>query len=344
MTFSEFGKVLVRYWFVVVLIPIVLGLGAAAYAMTTPVSYEAKSYVTASDPSDGMSAQNVASVIESVATELVQNEGLSNVSILKVENKIAAEMDTVAITVQGDSAEKCVQMANEIADQVVGDMKEYFALLREDFEEQKLTPEEAAPLLGEDGDSWDFRIMQDLLTSDTLFRYCTFVPTYAQGAEKIGSNPLKLVAAGVAGGLVIAICILACYAGIKRPLMNESARSSVLGLPILNFGEGPAGESALISIKLLGSGSLSQICLIPISGGYGDGIFAQMNAESDSSDFSVAICDPLDSNPGVALAASDSDGVVLCAKYWKDSSLKLQSTVERLKSYEINPLGVILVG
>lgn len=359
MTFSEFGKVLVRYWVVAILIPIAFGLAAGLYVILSPAMYEARSYVVANDPSGSLTSQNVASVVESYAAELIQQENLTDVTVAKVEEKNASEMNTVSIVVRGNSAEQCVETANGIADQVVSGMDEYFTALRDDFDSQRSSGEEPTPLLEKDDVWWNLNIEQNPLASDTIFKYCSFSPVYSDGAEKTGNSLHKLVIAAIAAGFVVALCALACYAQAKRPLIGSSSESTALGLPVLNFGNAGLGESVKVSLKLLGYDASSRICIIPLSSGYGEQVVRGLQPSaplvSDHSDMadcssdegvespSLVFCNPLGVDPVAAITASEMDGAIVCARYWRDSRTVLESVIERLGQYKINIIGLVLL-
>ena len=111
MTVSEFGRMLARYWYVVVATAVICAGGMIAYLSMQPAVYEATATATVSEEPGG---------IGGLANTLIANTKTEGVALSSGTDINAKK---VTITASGNDADKCITAANTTMEQLFANAK-----------------------------------------------------------------------------------------------------------------------------------------------------------------------------------------------------------------------------
>lgn len=316
MTLLDLGRLIKRYWYIVVIIPVVCSVVCAAYLMSTKkpevIQYTAQSTIV------------VNSQVNTVVG-LAQN----NATLAKAEHKdasiaaaVASGTTNIVVTVSSQDEYEAKALAEEIANATLSQAQILFA------------PD---------------RINDNVIEFDALILDTTESSTSGNSQEK--SNTLKYVLVSLVAGLFVGIFIVVLIDLIRRPVISISNIQEITDLPLLDqFPLKDDGSRLLANIRFAAQqNNLNSICLIPV----GDNDYSELietalveafKAENDSEAIlAISSYESLNSNMNGAYGSQKAQATILIVQQWADSLKQLESTVAELQLARATVVGFVFI-
>lgn len=344
MTLLEICRLVRRYWYLVIGAPVVCMIIAGVYGyIASDPRYEATSSVIASDASGTMNVSNIVSTIIPIAEVEAEGVGCENAKVEKKPAQKVGDIDSLTITVTASDPSSAVEGANQIAELTAEAARAYYLDLRDQYEEDRIGDNDLLQLRNLDG-AWDFRLMQDVLSSDTLFNYCSFRADKADGAKRVGAASPKAIAVVGAGVLFVVLCILVLYGYCRRPLCGLRDVEKLSRLPILNYAMGSSSYELFWANVRLSSTDWSQgsLCLAPLSAG--SLLESEVPAPLDDDcmpTIAVTFCPPLSESPKALYQSREASGVVICFRLWSDTANDLEDMLSEMRRINAKVIGLM---
>lgn len=318
MTLLDLCRLIRRYWWLVVALPVVCVLACAAVVL--PGS---------SAPSDDKDNQAVSHIVVNSQVSAVGGLASSAARQVQAENPdltVTAKADggtmTVTITVTGANGARGEQaanaaIANELAENVVATSEEFFA---------------------------------DTQDSENLIAFKAQVE-YAEVSEAIQNesnkgDSLKFLIVALFAGLFVAICIVVIIDMVRRPVKSIEGVQDAVELPVLEkLPVADDGERLLANVRFASKkDDLANVVVIPTSAAAGAEEAAaalEKAAKVEGADLKVTRCESLAQGMQGAYVAKDADAVVVAVHQWSDSLKALESTVAELRLADANLVGLV---
>ena len=333
MTLVDLGRLIRRYWAIVVLVPIICGLACFAYlSLPQEQTYSATARIVGNSCSDG-----VLGIATSEGRQLTDAmkaaEGSADDSpVIKVEAKVDIGTQTVAVTASGPNGDDCIRVANQIAENAEAAAERAYA--------GSETPYEG------------------------------YVEKALLAEESVAKAKLKYLVVALLAGLFVAICIVICMDIAKRPVKSIGGVQDAVGLPVLEkLPANDGGERLLANVRFASKrDDVQTVCVVPVNdsalsadvcdllvgAALGEGVDARIakvdrsfeladaqTGEGGRTSFVAIPCESFSKGMAGAYVAREADAVVIAVRQWSDSIPMLQSAVAELQLAQANLVGMV---
>lgn len=306
MTLVDLCRLIGRYWKLVVALPVVAVIAAAAVLFVP--SQEAVSNTATSR----IVVNSQVAITYGHAASLARQAANAD-SEYTVQAKVDSASMTVSIIASGPNPDECVQLADAVATDAT-------AITEQDFLQNEGSEYKTA---------YRAQIEPALLDENT-----------ASGGK------LKYLAVALLGGLFVAICIVVIIDMRRRHVKSAEGAQEAVGLPVLEIlPVKDGGERLFANVRFAAKkDDLKSVCVIPA--GQSDAArqaceTIEQGARGVGASTVVACYEPLSASMDGAYKAREADAVVVTARQWEDSLTQLETTVAELKLADANLVGVV---
>lgn len=349
MTLHDLWLIIRRYYKAVIIVPIVCAVlaagGSGILSALKDESYLASSMLTVTDATGLVGSSSTLNLVAAFAQDGVDEQEESGAT---VEVEVDYTTQSVLFTVQADSSDVAVEMANAIAYRAKEATQNALVEQGDSLLNAVDETEGSAGVLG------DTFVSTGATAADraAALRSCTYVVAEATPPiDEKSSGILKYGIAGFFGGLFAIVCVLALLDALRRPIKSKKDIARITQIPVLSEGFSAQSVERLwvnlgfVAIdKMLGS-----VCLLSVAGeacstmgealrGYAESHSAESSAPSVSVDVE-AVQGDMD---GIK-AARGSDVTVLVVRSWKDKASDIVSALEELQLAKVCVAGIALV-
>lgn len=366
MNLLHLFQLLRRYWWIVAISVVVcLGVTLAMTLAAAAPSFVATSSIVASDPAGTTSLSSMSTIAQDEVETLIASEEVADAVTEVPPSQVLTDSNRVDITVSAGTPESAVNAANDLAQQAVDSLNERYSELRESYLEDRLTPKDLAELPSVN-ESWDFRMIQDVLSSDTLFKYCRFDVIPAVESQEMSGFSLKLPIGGVALGVLAGVTIVVIVDSRKRLILNALDLGQSASAPIIGHcGTRSISGEVWGNLQLVCGAIPRSVAVIPLHGGgagmcvqelvsraKGYGVETLGNVDScqaarkvidealGKSDGVILACEPFIEGMSPIFAAKAAEAALICVQYGVDSMKDFDRLVDEFELAQIKPVGI----
>ena len=359
MTFFELLRLLRHYWrMMIACVAACFLLGALAF-LVLPHRYEAVASIMVNDPSGTVSNVSLMGTVDMMAAEYITDDKDAPVIIEGTAKTSTSQIYTLRVV--ADDARVSLETANEVTSQIAEKARSVYEQL--DMLEQSgvgISSLEASALEGGDG-AQGSRILEDLLPWRT-YSFCEFEVRGAEKSELIGLGVLSTLVIALVGGLRVGVCLTTLVASVKRPVHPGQKLDGSYGIPVFDFDEKGAADRAAAFAARISNSSPRTVCLVPARDGKLECVQGQLyraaeclaveaervGAATHADGFRIAsvmkfcVSLPLSQGPQALCLATESDVVLVCARWWKDSYFDLEKAIENFAVAGVEVDGIVL--
>lgn len=366
MNLLHLFQLLKRYWWIVA-ISVVACFGAtlAMVLVAASPSFVATSTIVASDPAGTISLSSMSTIAQDEVEALIATEEVAGATTNVPPSQVLADSNRVDITVKAETPEAAVDVANDLAQQAVDSLNERYSELRESYLEDRLAPEDLAKLPSVN-ESWDFRMIQDVLSSDVLFKYSRFDVIPAVESQEMNGFSLKLLVGGVALGVLLGVAIVVIVDLRKRLILNALDFKQNTSAPVLGLcGARHVDGEIWGNIQLISDAAPRSVAVIPLHEGgaracaqeliscaEGYEVVSLENVDScqaahgaidealGKSGGVILVCEPFSEDMSPIFAAKAVEATLICVQYGIDSMKDFDKLIDEFELVQIEPIGI----
>lgn len=262
LTLKTYFDCIAHFWKISLIATVLCGVCFGCSALLMEPTFEASSTITATDSAGRVPASSLLALANGFAEDTAASM-TGDDDHLRVECEIGSGsiVQPLTITVEGSNPDSCVSIANDIArdsvEQATKKLRAFQDLIESDSLELSAlnTSDDVAEVLSG-------TILQESLTGNLDFSFCSFFVVEASSADKLSSGPLRLTALGLLFGFVLSSTAIALVCIIRNPVINAESISRVSKAPILNpFWRENPWPQAKQNISILSKG-YDRICVV----------------------------------------------------------------------------------
>lgn len=350
-----------------------VGCAVVALLWSTCLSgrtYSAVATLEASDPSGSVTPATLNSAVSPIAKQVAAS-GPADPPVSVVDDSSAGSgILTFTFTAKGADPDRCIAAVNEAANETADMASSLFSQMNDTLnEDTEIDRERKLELLGLLDNSDALEDFLGLYLAPTRrFEYCSFTVVEAASVLGGGSGAAKMGLAGLLGGILLALVVLAAIDYARRPIKGPSDIGRLTKLPVLTFPYCKSEPGYLWeNIKFTwGQGaSPASVALVPVGAADVMTMGAQLaeaaredgrnvavencvrgdargRAGIADSDLRIICCAPLRDGVEGARAAHEADATIIAVTAWRDGVRSLDEALAELKMAEANVVGVAL--